>query len=205
MAEETTAPATQAEATAQPQAGTSSTPAEGESEQQSISLDEAKKLRSEANSLRRRLKELEDAKKADDDAKLSEQERVAKKATDLEQRLAESDRLLRERTVRYATVASAARLGFADPEDAIRLIDADAIEFDDAGDARNVGDLLGALAKAKPYLLAGAKPAVSFDTGNGAGRTTPTTFTRDQLRDPKFYAEHAAEITEAAKGGRISN
>ena len=30
-------------------------------------------------------------------------------------------------------------------------------------------------------------------------------FTREQLRDSKFYQEHAAEIEQAAKNGRITN
>lgn len=212
MTDETTgATETQADSETQPPAGSSATQADAEGGEQqahqpeSISLEEAKKLRAESNSLRRRLKELEDRTKADEDAKLSETERLTKRAAELEQQLADRDRALRERAVRYATVATAARLGFADPEDAIRLIDQDAIEFDDAGDARNIGDLLGALAKAKPYLLSGARTAGSFDTGTGGGRQAgPRTYTREQLRDPEFFAKNREDILRAMNEGRVT-
>jgi len=208
--ENTGATGTQADPGTQPPAGTPAAQADaGSGEQQaqpeSISLEEARKLRSEANSLRRRLKELEDADKARKDQELSETERLTKRATDLERQLAEAARSNQERTVRYATVAAAAKLGFADPDDAFRLLDQSALEFEDDGTPRNLDAQLGALAKAKPYLLSQARAAGSFDTGTGGGRAAASrTYTREQLRDPKFYQEHQADIVLALREGRVT-
>jgi hypothetical protein len=210
MVDETTgATGTQADPGTQPPAGTSPTQADGEHGEQvtqpeSISLEEAKKLRSEANSLRRRLKDFEDKAKADEDAKLSEQERSSKRIADLEGLLARRDSDLKERTIRSATVVEAARLGFADPDDALRLLDPTALEFDDDGNPKNVASELAALAKSKPYLLT-TRPAGSFDTGLGGGRSAgPATYTREQLKDPTFYAQHRDDIVKAHAEGRIS-
>lgn len=209
MTEATTgATGTQADPASQPPAGTSPTQADGEqaeqatSQPESISLDEAKKLRSEAASLRRRLNELEAKDKAAEEAKLSESEKTAKRLAELERDLAERDRQIQEQTVRTAAVTAAAKLGFANPDVAFRLLDFAAIEFDEAGHPRNVDALLGSLAKAEPYLVRQAAVG-SADTGLGGGRQSPRSFTRDQLRDPKFYAENREAIQQAANEGRI--
>lgn len=209
MADEIGAPETQVDSATQPPAGTSTTQADGETGEQptqpeTISLEEAKKLRSEANSLRKRLKAFEEQAKADEDAKLSEQERNSKRITELESQLAERERSLRERTIRSSTVVEAAKLGFADPEDALRLLDQDAIEIDDEGTPVNVAAQLASLAKSKPYLL-NARPTGSFDTGLGGGRQAGArTYTRQELRDPVFFAEHKDDIVKAQREGRIA-
>src|SRR5947209_5684008 len=75
----------------QPQAGntTPTEPQAGESHNtaEQISLDEARKLRSEANNLRKRLKAFEDAEQAARDAQLSEVERVKKLHADAEAKI----------------------------------------------------------------------------------------------------------------------
>jgi len=209
MTDETTgATGTQADPGTQPPAGTSPTQADEESGEQSqpatISLEEARKLRSEANGLRKRLKDLEAAKAKTDEAELSEQQRLEKKVADLERQIADQTRDSQDKAVRYATVTSAAKLGFADPEDAYRLLDHTALEFDEDGSPRNVADQLAALAKTKPYLLS-TRSVGSPDTGLGGGRSaTPKTYTREQLRDPKFFAANRDDILKAQTEGRIS-
>jgi hypothetical protein len=102
------------------------------------------------------------------------------------------------------TVAEAARLGFADPDDAMRLLDRATLEFEDDGSPRNVGTQLAALAKSKPYLL-NIRPVGSFDTGLGGGRqSAPRTYTRAELRDPAFYAANRDDILRAQVEGRIT-
>lgn len=210
MSDEITGAAeTQADSGTQPPAGTSPTQADGETGEQAtqpetISLEEAKKLRSEASSLRRRLKQFEDQAKADEDAKLSEQERNAKRIADLEARLADREQALKERTIKSATVVEAARLGFADPDDALRLLDHSQLDYDDDGTPTNVAEQLAAMAKTKPYLLT-HRPAGSFDTGLGGGRPAGArTYTREELRDPTFFAEHKDDIVRAQREGRIA-
>src|SRR5229473_7318923 len=79
-----TAGATQADASGSTSAPggqtTTSEPLAGDDQQ--ISLEEAKKLRSEAASLRKRMKAFEDEKAAAEAAKLTEQEKLQKQLTD---------------------------------------------------------------------------------------------------------------------------
>lgn len=202
---------TQADPETQPPAGdveAQAAPTGGEQSQaqpETISLDEAKKLRSEANSLRRRLKDFEDQEKARKDAELSETERLAKRVQELE--AAES--AAKTQLVRERTVTAAARLGFSDPEDAIAIIsrtDPAVLEPDDDGTLKSVDKALADLAKSKPYLLAATqRPVGSFDTGTSAGRTVQRNFTRTQIKDPVFYAANRDAIAEAMRTGRITD
>jgi len=173
MTEETTsATGTQAEPVTQPPAGMApsqadaATGAEPTSIPDSISLDEARKLRSEAKGLRERLKVLEAEKQASDEAKLTETERTALRISELERKLVEREAAVQERTVLAATVESAARLGFANPRLAYRLLDRNAIEYDTDGAPTNVEPLLRELLRAEPYLTAAhARPTGSIDGG----------------------------------------
>lgn len=173
MTEQTGAPGTQADPGTQPPAGAPPTQADGGTGQQSseqqpetISLEEAKKLRSEARSLRERLKTLEETARTADEAKLSEQERTAKRLADLERDLADRDRAIAERTVLAATIETASRLGFANPRLAHRLLDMAAVDFDGDGQPVNVEKLLRDLLRDEPYLAsAHARASGSIDGG----------------------------------------
>lgn len=137
---------------------------------ETISLEEARKLRSEANSLRKRLKDLEAAQSKAEEAKLSETERLTKRAADLERELADRDRAIQERTVLARTVEAAARLGFRNPELAYRLLDQAELDFGEDGQPKNVEKLLRALLDKEPYLA-----KASGDFGGGNRGTTPNT------------------------------
>lgn len=208
MTDETGATGTQADPATQPQAGTTgaqAATADGEQSGQpeSISLDDARKLRSEASSLRRRLKELEDREAAAEAAKLTEQERLTRANADLAARIAEQDSTLSEMRIASSVTTAAAKLGFVDPADALRMLDRASIQFGEDGSPVDIEKQLAAIATAKPYLV--AKRAVgSFDSGRGAPTAGQTTFTRDQLRDPTFYAANAAAIQAAMRAGRIT-
>lgn len=207
VVETTGATGTQADPGTQPPAGESAAQAaadqgETSSPPESISLEEARKLRSEANSLRRRLKDLEDQAKAKADAELSDNERLSKRASELERQLAERDQTLQETRIRSATVEAAARLGFADPEDAMRLLNHASLEFDENGSPTNVEQQLAALAKTKPYLLGRKVP--SFDTGSGGSEPAGgRIYTLAELRDPKFFETNREDILKARAEGRI--
>lgn len=129
----------------------------GGQEPQTFDAEYVKALRAEAAANRKRAAEAEARLKAHEDEKLSEAERQTKRIAELEaenQRLA-ADR--RERLIRAEIRVQASAEGFSDPDDAWRLLDPAAIEADEQGEPKNVGALLKALAKAKPYLL--RKPA----------------------------------------------
>lgn len=162
-------------------------------------LEKERQARREAE---RQLARLQEELRKHQEAQLSETERAQRRLAELERSLAERERALQEHTIRAAAIEAAARLGFRDPGDAYRLIDRAELDFDEDGSPRNVADLLAGLAKSKPYLLAATGPG-SPDAGRGAGRAGPVTYTRDQLRDPKFFEQHRDDIMRAAAEGRI--
>lgn len=178
MSEDTTAVESQADETEnnpQPQAG--NTPPEPQAgEGQNISLDEAKKLRSEAANLRKRLKAFEEADAKAKDAQLSEQERLQKQLADLQSQHDTATRTHQERIIGYEVRLQASQMGIVDPDAAAKLLDWSQIEYDDNGAPLNVSDLLKGLIKAKPYL-AGSKPAPT-----SGGATNPP---RSQSTAPK--------------------
>ncbi len=160
MADDTTSGAAQAAASVTPtaQAATITSPdaqaADGNTTE-TISLEAARKLRSEAEALRKRLKAYEDAEQAAKDASLGEVERINKQYADLqEQHEALAAELLEARV--YQDVARhAAKLNFILPADMLAkllLNDLDAIEFDD-GQPKNIETLLQNLAKSTPEIV----------------------------------------------------
>jgi len=157
MADDLVANAAQAANIDQSQADTVAQAANSDTQAvpETISLEEAKKLRSEAASLRRRLKELEDAKRAAEDAKLSEAERLQNRLAELEREQAMYQQERQERTVRYEVMLAASRLGCVDPEAAFQLLDWASLEFEDDGKPKNVDKALADLLAKRPYLRAG--------------------------------------------------
>lgn len=162
----TGAPGAQAAPDTQPPAGDSSAQAadgdDGQSSSESISLDEARKLRSENQTLRKRLKPLEEAEQKRADADKTATERIA----ELERLNAEHERERSDWQTREAVTRSATKLGFVDPVDAIALLDRSAIELDDNGAPKNIDKLLTGLLTAKPYLGGAGRPTGSADGGN---------------------------------------
>lgn len=216
MAGEAAAGGTQAEPAAAPQAGTppptqtatASSAADGQEQPQagapeSLSLEEAKKLRSEAQSLRRRLKDFEDAQRAADEASLSEAERIKRDKERIEGELQSAQVALRELRLRTAIEREAAKRGFNDPADAYRLLDLAALELDEDGQPRHAESLLNALAKAKPYLVRtepqpqqnGALAAPPLPVG-----ATPRPANGAVLSDAARQAEAQAALYAARRG-----
>jgi len=171
-----------------------------DAEEEHFDAEYVKKLRAEAAQYRTRLRELEQKVKAHEDEKLSEQEKLQKKLTELEREAAEKARALQERTTEYEVKLKAANLGIIDPEAAWRLLDVAAVEFDDDGKPKNIEPLLKELIKNKPYLAQNTQYATTNPARSGVNQTT---FTRSQLRDPKFFAEHRDEIMRAMQEGCV--
>lgn len=120
------------------------------------------------------LKEREDADK-------SETEKAAARITELEQSLAARENAVRQAEVRAAAIDAASRLGFRNPEDGLRFLDMDILEFDDAGRPIGVDKQLAAILKERDYLK--DKPRTP-DAGQGdRGRTA--TLTVDEIRKMK--------------------
>lgn len=170
-------------------------------EPEQFDAEYVKRLRAEAAEYRKRLRELESRVRADEEAKLSETERLQKHLAELEREQALYQRERQERTLKYETMLAANRLGIVDPEVAYRLVDLSRVEFDDDGRPANLETILRELLKAKPYLSAAIPNVAPTNPANPARQ--PQVFTRSQLRDTKFFAEHQDEIMRALREGRI--
>jgi hypothetical protein len=149
-------------------AATPDTPAVTET----ISLDEAKKLRSEAAGLRKRLKELEDAKKATDDAKLDETEKAKKAVTEAAGRLEATEAALRTERIGREVERTAAKLSL-DPELAGRLVTADMLEFGEDGKPTNVEKTLKGLIQKWPNLVKSQAQPANINANDGRGSAQP--------------------------------
>lgn len=163
---------------ATPNSGTTTPPPQSSATDDSADLGESGKAALEkerearrdadkrAKTFEKELKQFQDAARKADEATLSEQEKLQRRVAELETERDVHATAQREQAIRMATVTAAARLGFADPEDAYALLDREAIELDDAGTPKNVSRLLTDLLKAKPYLgAAHARPMGSADGG----------------------------------------
>jgi len=172
-------------------------------EEERFDIEYVRKLRAEAADYRKRLRELEGKVRADEEAKLTEQERLQKRLAELERKEADYQMALQARTLEYEVKLHASRLGVVDPEAAYRLLDLKQIEFDEDGKPTNVEKAIKELVAKKPYLVssAGAVPSPAYPAqGRISGQQV---FTRSQLRDPKFFAANREAIMQAMREGRI--
>jgi hypothetical protein len=128
---------------------TGSADGEGGSEPDAATLKrELAAVRREAAGYRTKLKTYEDADKTAAD-------KATERIAELE---AERDALAaarREDTLRLAASAAARKLGFRNPDLAYRLMATGSVEYDDAGQPKNVERMLDEIAKADQYLVQG--------------------------------------------------
>lgn len=136
-------------------------------EQERFDAEYVRKLRAEAAEYRKRLRELESKVKADEEAKLTEQERLQKRLAELERAQADWERERQEILLQRHIENTAAKLGIIDPEAAWKLIDLKEVDFDEDGKPKNLETLLRALIQKKPYLAGGL--ARTAGAGSGAG------------------------------------
>jgi hypothetical protein len=114
------------------------------------------------------LRKLQEARQAAEDAKLSEQERIAKRLAEAERRNSELERQLRESRLRSAVFTAAQRLS-DEPEILLALLDRDALEWAPDGTPKDLERHLGAIVEAHPKLARSAP-----DFGGGTRGATPS-------------------------------
>jgi len=131
--------------------------AQAAEEQERFDAEYVRKLRAEAAEYRKRLRELEGKVKADEEAKMTEQERLQKRLAELERKEIEYQQSLQARTLEYEVKLQAAQLGIVDAEAAYKLIDLSEIEFDENGKPVNVDKVLRNLISNRSWLVAGAR------------------------------------------------
>ena len=159
-------------------------PSEPPAGDEPISLDEARKLRSEAQSLRKRLKAFEDEEAKRTQAQMSETERLQQQLAEVQS--AQEDYVAQ--IISNEVSLQAAQMNFrADRLDKVALLfDWDALEIDDNGTPTNVKELLEKLGKEMPELLQGQGRSAS----TGGGSTNPS----------RSATTHVGEITPANVG-----
>jgi len=146
------------------QAATAEQAQEQQDQQQEPALGEAGKAALEREREARR--DAERALKA-----LQQEQQEAKPLSEqlaaLQQELAAEKAQRQEQSLRLATISTATRLGYRNPDMAFRLLDAKAVEYGEDGAPANVEKLLTDIAKAEPYLL------TANDFGGGQAGGTP--------------------------------
>lgn len=175
---ETTAAESQADAEQQPQAGTpqqSQADNAGQADQPPAELTalqrELQEVRREAAKYRTEKQKLEQWKTEREQAEMSEGDKLKQQVVDYEKRVSDMQRELQDTRLRSAVESTAARLGFANPTYAPRLIDAAKVEFDDSGAPTNVEALLSDLLKAEAWL---ASPRAAGTANGGVRAITDT-------------------------------
>lgn len=113
------------------------------------------------------------------DAQKTELQRATDEATAAKQQAQELGLKLLDQSLRNAVVTGAVGKGIVDPDAAYALLDRSAVQYDDNGNATNVGDLLDALVKAKPYLVGAGKATPK--PLPGGGQEPDTAFSMDAL------------------------
>ena len=140
-------------------------------------LEAERKAAKEAKASIKRLAELEEQEKKRKEAEMSEAEKLKAELDALKTEAEKARSQARQTKLEADVKLQAAALNFADPADALKMLDMGSIEFDDSGNPKGIKEALEALSKSKPYLL---KTASGPGTPPGAGKKTGTTQKNDQ-------------------------
>lgn len=133
------------------------------------------------------------------EAQKSELERERTRAEEAEAAKAAAEEKAQKALTRSAILAAAAGK-VVDPEAAVRLIDTDAIEFDDDGLPSNAAELVDKLVEDKPYLAPGEKKPPAGDKPADQGGQGGGALTREDLKTMS-----PDEIMKAREEGRLDH
>lgn len=139
---------------------------------QPMTLREARALRREQAQNRERIAGYETAERNRTQQGLTELERERQRATAAEAALETERANLRNERLAIRIESAAQRLGFIDPEAAVRMLDRTGIEFDGEGNPKGLDKALRELLTAKPYLK--GTPGGSANAGDGNRGPAPT-------------------------------
>ena len=112
---------------------------------------------------------------------------------------AKADARVRRSEVRRMLAAA----GCVDVDIAARADDFAGLPVSEDGDVEGLPKAVEAFKAAHASLFA-TRSVGSPDAGTGGRSAAVATFTREQLRDSRFFQEHAAEIEQAMLAGRIT-
>ncbi len=161
---------------------------------------EAARYRAELRDAQKRLAEFEAAKKAADEADMSELEKAQRRIS--EYQAAESQWTLERQQWRIAQAVQmhAARLSIVDVDAAGKLLDTSALDYDENGQPTNAEALLTAMLEQRPWLRGTqstpAPQAPNVGATNPPRQTGPITITPSQYSDPAFKAQYMRDYGE---------
>lgn len=157
--------ASQAEAVSESQVDTTNQQPESQADKvQNVSLEDMKKVRSEAANLRKRLRDAEEKVSQFETANQSEDERRSAELQSLQERADVAERALRVANGRTAVFSKA---GNAVSQEALYRFVRDDIEFDDDGSPANIDELVAQARKSEPSLFQrGSADGSPRETGN---------------------------------------
>lgn len=139
-------------------------------------------------------------KKADEFDKLQEAQKTELERANEARAKAERDAAdaaeRAQRLLADTAIITAAAGKFADPADAVALLDRAQIDFADDGTPTNVGDLVSALLEAKPHLAA-SRPVGSADQGARSGGA-------DQITRQQLASMSPEQINKALAEGKLA-
>lgn len=151
---------------------------EPEVEQQGTELDDLDAIKAELNKARReaaryrseakKIAEAEEERKREE---MSEVERLKADMAAMEAKAQEAEANARMATIKAAVMRAASN--FQDPEDALRLLDLDALETDENGQIEGLDAAIATLLKSKPYL---SKKQGGITPTNPAAERQPMTY-----------------------------
>ncbi|MGH2506259.1 MAG: hypothetical protein ACRDHZ_02395 [Ktedonobacteraceae bacterium] len=170
-----------------PGTATEQSPAEIRKENERLAAA-LKRANAEAKQHRETATELQKFKEQIEQQNLSAQQKLEQQLAKAQKEHADFILQTRDRLVASELRAHAARLGFADPADAVAMIKQSELEFDDDGVPSNAAVLLEKLLKAKPYLAGKALQA----TPTAGGATSPA---RSQTSDQQINQEYINRLT----------
>jgi hypothetical protein len=128
-----------------------------------------RKLRIEARGSGKRAAEAERQLEEIRESQMTEADKIAKRAGDLEEKNKELDRRLRNQAIKDAFREAGREAGAKNPERLWRLIDRDAIEFDPNGEPINATSLIAELRQTDPYLFEPRRGKGGVDGGRQQG------------------------------------
>ncbi len=184
---------------------TDNKPGEDQESKKTVPYSRFKEVNEKAKELDKLKKKLEDA----ENKKLEDQKKYKELADKYKSEKEKLETKLLTSAKKQTVLTQAQKLGFKDPEDAIRFVDLEKIEVSEAGEVEGVEDALKALAKEKAYLVGGTKPDslgadLSPDDGDDPDkRTYKLSELKPKLQNREWYLKNEKWVKRAFAEGRV--
>jgi hypothetical protein len=167
-----------------------------------------KDLNERATKAEKELEKFNKAKAEAEESKLKEEKKWQELAEKKDVELKSLQEKVTLGTKTRSVIEEAIKLGIKDTDAAVKLVDINSIQLDEAGQPTNAAEVVKALATAKPYLITGEPSkdiGADVNPDNTEGKKTIWAHTelREKMRDHEWYTKHKEEVDAAFKEGRV--